>query len=66
MKTQSSARLIANTLPARGKDFNPVRRELGRAGIEQRSGREGKRDPFAIKDRTMEQVVDCLLKELSW
>jgi hypothetical protein len=28
--------------------------------------RDQTKDPFAIKDRTMDQVVDCLLKELSW
>ena len=66
MKTQSSPRLIANTLPSRGKELKTVRRDLGRDGINPKSNRGEKNDPFAIKDRTMDQVVECLLKELSW
>jgi hypothetical protein len=66
MKTQTSARLIANTLPARGRDFRVVHRSLGRAGAEPKTRGERKSDPFSIKDRTMDQVIECLLKELSW
>jgi hypothetical protein len=66
MKIQTSPRLIANTLPARGNDFKTVHRQLGQAGIVQKARGERMGDPFAIKDRTMDQVVDCLLKELSW
>jgi hypothetical protein len=66
MNTQTSTRLIANTLPERGKDFRVMHRTLGRAGAEPKTGGERKGDPFSIKDRTMDQVVACLLRELSW
>ena len=68
MKTQISSRLIANTLSPRDGDFTAVRRSLGIAPI--RSGRAvdrgDKRDPCAIKDRTLDHVVDRLLTELTW
>jgi hypothetical protein len=66
MKTKTSAPLIRNTLSARGNDFKTVRRELGRATLESKAASPDKNDRFAIKDRTMDQVVDCLLRELSW
>lgn len=66
MNKQTSARLIANTLPCRGKDFEPIRRDLGSAGVPKHTHSVTKSDPFAIQARTIDQVVDCLLKELSW
>ena len=66
MNKQSSVPLIANTLPSRGKQFRPVNRQLGQAAFVQKSCGVGQNDPYSIKDRTIDQVVDCLLKELSW
>lgn len=66
MKTQESARLIRNTLPRRKAEFKPIQRQLGRAALEPKTKSDGPHDPFQIKGRTIDQVVDCLLKELSW
>lgn len=66
MKIQPPARLIRNTLPRRGTEFKTIRRDLRPAGLEPKPKTDDKHDPFQIKGRTIDQVVDCLLKELSW
>lgn len=66
MKTQTSRRLIRNTLPARGSDFEAVRKDLGPELPAPRACTGSQTDPFTVKDRTLDQVVDRLLKELSW
>ena len=66
MNKQAPTRLIANTLPPRGSEFTPVRRDLGKAPVGPDRSNAAATDPFSIKDRTLDQVVDRLLKELSW
>lgn len=66
MKTKPSDRLIRNTLPRPSGGFQSVRRELGRAALGPKPKTADTHDPFQIKGRTIDQVVDCLLKELSW
>lgn len=66
MKTKQSAGLIRNTLPRREGEFKTIRRNLGQAAAGPNPRTEDKHDPFQIKGRTIDQVVDCLLKELSW
>lgn len=66
MKTQQSGRLIRNTLPRRADEFKPIQRQLGRAAVGPKTKSDEPHDPFQIKGRTIDQVVDSLLKELSW
>jgi hypothetical protein len=66
MKTQIFNRLIANTLPSRDRSFRTVHRSLGIAAIASRPRAVDKSDPHALKERTVDHVVDRLLKELTW
>lgn len=66
MSKQAATQLIANTLPRRGSDLTPIRRELGKAAARPTHRNASAADPFSVKDRTIDQVVDRLLKELTW
>lgn len=70
MPTLNAPRLIANTLPRRGRaSFSPVRRTLDHAAADSKApsqSRDASRDPFRITDRALDHVVDRLLAELTW